>query len=141
MQKKSNNNNNKKQRYQFLSVCAIFSRVQTMVWLLMFGIVTVRTDVDVWDCVRGLYRHRCESALGVDSRRNLNPLPHRGLEPPSYQYCAWIFSRALYQRSYPRPQHPCSSWKGATPSGPACCLRCGFDRSPSSAEDTGYTHS
>ena len=53
------------QRYQFLSVCAVFSRVQTMVWRLpMFGIFTVRTDVDVWDCVRGLYRHRRRVCTG-----------------------------------------------------------------------------
>ena len=34
------------QCYLFLSVCAIFSCVQTMVWLPVFWIFNVRTDVD-----------------------------------------------------------------------------------------------
>ena len=46
------------QRYPFLSVCAVFSCVQTMVWLPVFGIFNVRTDVDACDCIRGLYGHR-----------------------------------------------------------------------------------
>ena len=43
------------QRYPFLSVCAVFSCVQTMVRLPKFGIVHVRTDVDACDRTRGLY--------------------------------------------------------------------------------------
>ena len=44
------------QRYPFLSVCAVFSCVQTMVGC---GIFNVRTDVvDACDCTRGLYGHR-----------------------------------------------------------------------------------
>ena len=46
------------QRYPFLSVCAVFSCVQTMVWLPVLGIFNVRTDVDACDCTTGLYRHR-----------------------------------------------------------------------------------
>ena len=46
------------QRYPLLSVCAVFPCVQTMVWLPVFGIVNVRTDVDTYDCTRGLYGHR-----------------------------------------------------------------------------------
>ena len=37
------------QRYPFLSVYAVFSYVQTMVWLPAFGIFNVRTDVDACD--------------------------------------------------------------------------------------------
>ena len=46
------------QRYPFLSVYVVFLCVQTMVWLLAFGIVNVHTDVDACDCTRGLYGHR-----------------------------------------------------------------------------------
>ena len=40
----------------FLQVRAVFSCVQTMVWLLVFGIFNVLTDVDTYDFTRGLYR-------------------------------------------------------------------------------------
>ena len=46
------------QRYPFLSVCAAFSCVPTMVWLPVLGIFNVRADVDACDCTRGLYRHQ-----------------------------------------------------------------------------------
>ena len=50
------------QRYPFLSVYAVLSGVQTLVWLLLsvFGIFIVRTivDVDARGCTRGLYEHR-----------------------------------------------------------------------------------
>ena len=48
------------QRYPFLPVNAVCSRVQTMVCLPGFGISNVRTDVDACDCiVHGkLYGHR-----------------------------------------------------------------------------------
>ena len=39
-------------------MCAVFSSVQTMVWLSVFGIVNVRTDVDAFDCTGGLHEHR-----------------------------------------------------------------------------------
>ena len=48
--------------HSFLSVCAI--------WLLAFGICDVRTDVDAFDCARGLYTVR-ESALEVYSGRKI----------------------------------------------------------------------
>ena len=48
------------QRYPFISVCVVFSCVQTMVWLPVCGIFNVHTDVDTCDCTRGavLYAHR-----------------------------------------------------------------------------------
>ena len=75
------------QRYPFLPVCAVFSCVQTMVWLPMFGILNVCKDVDACDCTRGLrfkltvgeksltamssMRLHAESALEVDCRRKI----------------------------------------------------------------------
>ena len=42
-----------------------------MVWLPVFEIFKVRTDVDACDCIQGLYRHdkivRTESLLGEKS--------------------------------------------------------------------------
>ena len=46
------------QRYPFLSMCVVFPCVQTVVWLPVFGIFNVRTDVDACDCTRGLYGQR-----------------------------------------------------------------------------------
>ena len=59
------------------------------------------TDVDARECTRGLYGHRkwvCTENLLWKK----NPLLHRGLE--LCQYSSWLFSRTLYQLSYPRPQ-------------------------------------
>ena len=36
-----------------IGVHVVFSCVQTMVWLPVFGIFNVRTDVDACDCTRG----------------------------------------------------------------------------------------
>ena len=41
------------QRYPFLSGCAAFSCVQTTVWLPVFGVFNVRTDVDACDGTQG----------------------------------------------------------------------------------------
>ena len=60
--------------------CVVFSCVQIMAWLPVFGIFNVHTDVDACNCTRGLYRHR-ESALEVDWQKN--PLPQQVLEPAS----------------------------------------------------------
>ena len=46
------------QRYPFLTVRAVFSCVQTKVWLPVLGIFNVRTDVNACDCTQGLYGHR-----------------------------------------------------------------------------------
>ena len=52
------------QRYPFLSMCAVFSRVQTMIWLPMFAIFNVNTDADACDCTRGLHGHRRRVCTG-----------------------------------------------------------------------------
>ena len=84
------------QRYPYLSVCAVFSCVQIMVWLPVLGlcvcvcgggggglilflffvvVVLMRTDADACtcDCTPGLYG---ESALQADSVRRQKNLPH-----------------------------------------------------------------
>ena len=57
------------QRYPFLPLCAVFPCVQTMVWLPVYGIFNVPTDVDTCNCTRGLYGYRkrvcIESCLSV----------------------------------------------------------------------------
>ena len=80
------------QRYPFLSVCVVFSCVQTMVWLPGFGIFNKHTD-GCTDIVR-------ESALKVDSGRKI-PCCTRDSNP--CQYCIWLFGQTLYQLNYPHP--------------------------------------
>ena len=53
----------KEKRYPFLAVCVAFSCVQKMVWLPVFGILTC-TDVDAYNCTRGLYGHRKRVCIG-----------------------------------------------------------------------------
>ena len=69
----------------FLSVCAVFSCVQTVVWLPVFGIVNVHTDVDACYCALGLYVHRKKVCTG-NWCRGKNPLPHLRL---SHITCAF----------------------------------------------------
>ena len=61
------------QRYSLLSVYAVFSCVspKKMVWLPVFGIFNVRTDVNACDCTREAVPH--QSAALPESRLN----PHR----------------------------------------------------------------
>ena len=72
----------REQRYPFLPACVVFSCVRTMVWLPVFGIFNVHTDVDACDCTRELYGHRKRVCTGSYLWEK-NPLPHRGLEPAS----------------------------------------------------------
>ena len=58
------------------------------------------TDVGACDCTRGLYGHRIQSALEVDSGRKI--ACHTGDSSPR-SYCAWFFSGTLYQLSDPGP--------------------------------------
>ena len=70
------------QRYPFLSMCVIFSCLQTVVWLSVFGICKVRTELDVCDCTPEMYGHR--KRVCTESRLwEKNALSHRGLEPAS----------------------------------------------------------
>ena len=39
-------------------MCAVFPCVQTTVWLPVFGIFSMHTDVDACNCTQGLYGHR-----------------------------------------------------------------------------------
>ena len=90
----------REQRYPFLPACVVFSCVRTMVWLPVFGIFNVHTDVDACDCTRELYGHRKRVCTGSYLWEK-NPLPHRGLEPASVS--CWLFSRTFYPLSYSRP--------------------------------------
>ena len=59
------------QRYPFLSVCVVFVCVQTMVWLPVFGIFNVRTDVDASIALGGCTDTGRESALQADYGRKI----------------------------------------------------------------------
>ena len=90
-----------KQRDPLLPGSAVFSCVQTITLVWLFGIFNVRTDVDA-----SLFTHRVcrntvrECALEVDSGGEI-PCCTRDSNP--HQYCAWLFSRTLYQLSHPHP--------------------------------------
>ena len=81
------------------TVCAVFLCVQTMVWLPVFEIFNVRTDVDACDCTRGLCRPHERVCTGSWLWEK-SPLPHLGLEP-AHQYCTWLSGRMVYPLSYP----------------------------------------
>ena len=74
-----------KQHYPLLLVCALFSCVQTMVWLPVLGIFEVVTDVDV---------------LEADSGRKISQ--HTRDSNPC-QTATWLFSQTFYQLSYRHP--------------------------------------
>ena len=68
-----------------------------MIWLPVFGIFNMRTNVDGrGDCMDAIR----ESALKTDPGRKI-PCRTRDLNP--CQYCTWLFSQTLYQLSYPAP--------------------------------------
>ena len=75
-------------------VRGVFSSVQTIVWLRKLGICNERTDVNAYDCIRGLYErrkrvcievHAGRKALEVDSGRKI---PYRTEESNPYQQSA-----------------------------------------------------
>ena len=86
------------QQHPFLSACAAFSCVQTMVWLPVFRFFNVRADVNARDCTQGLYTQHKKSALKGDSGRKKS-LTHLIGESNPHQYCAWFFSLLLYPLS------------------------------------------
>ena len=96
------------QRYPFLSVCVIFSSIQTMVWLPVFAIFNVCTDVDVCDSTQGGCADTVrESALEADSGRKI---PCCTGDLNLCQYCAWLFSWTLYHLNCSHPSIVCCSW-------------------------------
>ena len=78
--------------YIFLSVWAVFPCVQTMVWLTVFGIFNVPTDVDACDSTRGLYGHRQRVSTEIWLWGKISC--RTGGSNPC-QYCAWLFNRML----------------------------------------------
>ena len=68
------------------------------------------TDVDACDCTWGCRDATRESAMGVDSRREI--YCHTG-DPNPCQYCAWLFGQMLYQLSYPGPTTYAQGWRNA----------------------------
>ena len=71
------------QHYPLLPVCVVFPCVQKMTWLPVFGIFTVHTDADAYDCRTNTERLTArESELKVDSRRKIPyQYPARELNP------------------------------------------------------------
>ena len=65
----------------------------------MLGIFNVRTDVEAYDCTRGLCGHRKSLHWKLTGRK----IPCRCWDSNPRQYCTWLFSRTLYQLSCPRP--------------------------------------
>ena len=92
------------QRYPFLQLCEVFSRVQTMVYSCQcWRFLKVRTYVDACDCTRGLYEHRkrdCTESWLWEK----NPLPQQR-DSNLRLYYAWLSSRTLYQLSFSPPLH------------------------------------
>ena len=78
-----------KQRYPFLLVSAVFSCVQTMVWLPMLRIFNMHTDVDACSFTRGWTNVIRESALKADSGEKI---PCRAWDVNPHQYCIWLLS-------------------------------------------------
>ena len=81
--------------YPFLSGYAIFSCVQTMLWLPVFGIFNTRTDVDACDCTRRLYGHR--KRVCTESRLWEKTKSCRTVESNQLQYCGWHFGPTFSQ--------------------------------------------
>ena len=69
-----------------------------MVWLAVFEIFNVHTDVDACDCTRGLYGHRTRVSAG--SWLWERKIPCRTGDSNPRLYCARLFSRTLYQLNY-----------------------------------------
>ena len=77
-------------------VCSWKYCAQTMVWLPLFEIFHVCTDVDACECAHTVRAW----ALEADSGRK-NPCLTRDSNP--HQYCSRLFSWTLYQLSYSCP--------------------------------------
>ena len=66
------------QHYPFLTVCTVFSCVQTTVWLPMLVIFNVHMDVNACDCTQGLYTHCKRVCLHWKLNRGGESLPALG---------------------------------------------------------------
>ena len=75
------------QCYPFLSLCAVLLCVQTIVWLIVFGIFNVHTESDASDFTQGYMNIIGDFALTVDWEKN--PLMHNGSEPVSVWHLAF----------------------------------------------------
>ena len=75
------------QRCLFLSLCAVLLCVQTIVWLIVFGIFNVHTESDASDFTQGHMNIIGDFALTVDWEKN--PLMHNGSEPVSVWHLAF----------------------------------------------------
>ena len=73
------------QRYPVLSVYAVFSGVQTLVWLLVSGICKVCTDVDACNCTQGLYGHCKRACTEILTGRKM---PCYTRDSNLHHYCA-----------------------------------------------------
>ena len=65
-----------------ISICIVFTCIQTMAWRPVFGIFNVRTGVGASDSTLGLCRYRKRVCTGSWFWEK-NSLPHRGLETAS----------------------------------------------------------
>ena len=79
-----------------------------MVWLPVFGIFNVCTDVDACNCTQGLCGHSKRVCIW-NWLWEKNPSPHQGLEPLSVLHLAFQ-SDALPTKLFFPPQHARSSW-------------------------------
>ena len=95
------------QCYPYLSVCAVFSCVQTMVGLPVLEIFNVRTDVDACSCTQGLYNHHKIVCIG-SSFWEQNPLLHWGLKAMSVLHLA--FQSDVLPTELSTPLHACACW-------------------------------
>ena len=89
-------------RYPFLSVCAVFSCVQTAVWLPVLRILNVHTDIDTcnctWEAVACANTAR-KSVLTSDWEENA--LPHWRIEPTSILHLACCSVVLVTELSHP----------------------------------------
>ena len=92
------------QRFPSLSVCAVFSCVQTMLWLPESGICNMHTGADACDCAQGLWESlRRKLTLGKTSlvtRGNQTHIifaPVFSVQRSHYQKLSWSFLYKLWK--------------------------------------------
>ena len=95
------------QCYPFLSVCAVFSCVQTMVGLPVLEIFNMHTDIDACSCTQGLYNH-CKIVCIGSSFWEQNPLLQWGPEAMSVLHL--VFQSDVLPTELSTPLHACACW-------------------------------